>query len=241
MRSLLAYDPTFEANYKTSSFNRLRCIIDQSVELEKALPSPPWSIFGLRPLLAVTNGLRLETESQRDRHVLVPSAPSDLINLKLDSTCSTPQKVINTVRTYRRYSTMAAISQKELDDIYTFAVELGKQAGDMLMAAAQVRIDGGNASAEQPEHVEKENAVDLVTETDESMFAMTQLSIQAHFHFLNVRDPIGRGFTCSLLRPTSTSRLGTLSLTLSRCRSIHQTSDYREVSASQVRRIRFAS
>jgi hypothetical protein len=37
----------------------------------------------------------------------------------------------------------------------------------MLTDAAQIRIDGGNATAEQKEHVQKENAVDLVTETDE--------------------------------------------------------------------------
>jgi len=64
---------------------------------------------------------------------------------------------------------MADISKEELDDIYAFAVELGKEAGKMLMEAAQLRMgDGdGRASREQEEHVQKENAVDLVTETDE--------------------------------------------------------------------------
>jgi myo-inositol-1(or 4)-monophosphatase len=62
---------------------------------------------------------------------------------------------------------MATLSQEELDGIYAFAVHLGKRAGQMLTDAAQIRIDGGNATAEQKEHVQKENAVDLVTETDE--------------------------------------------------------------------------
>ena len=64
---------------------------------------------------------------------------------------------------------MAPLSQDELDGIYAFAVDLGKRAGEMLVDAAQVRIDGGDATQEEKEHVQKENAVDLVTETDESM------------------------------------------------------------------------
>jgi myo-inositol-1(or 4)-monophosphatase len=62
---------------------------------------------------------------------------------------------------------MTTLSQEELDSIYAFAVDLGKRAGQMLTEAAQIRIDGGNATPEQKEHVQKENAVDLVTETDE--------------------------------------------------------------------------
>jgi myo-inositol-1(or 4)-monophosphatase len=62
---------------------------------------------------------------------------------------------------------MTAISQEELDGIYAFAVELGREAGKMLMDAAKLRMGEGYLSKEQKEHVEKENAVDLVTETDE--------------------------------------------------------------------------
>ena len=62
---------------------------------------------------------------------------------------------------------MAELQQHELDDVYAFAVELGKRAGKMLMDAAGLRMGNGNASKEQIEHVQKENAVDLVTETDE--------------------------------------------------------------------------
>ncbi|KAF2032998.1 inositol monophosphatase [Setomelanomma holmii] len=72
---------------------------------------------------------------------------------------------------------MATISQEELDGIYAFAVELGKQAGQMLMDAAQVRIDGGIARSEEKEHVQKENAVDLVTETDENVEAFIKHQI----------------------------------------------------------------
>jgi hypothetical protein len=62
---------------------------------------------------------------------------------------------------------MTTLSQAELDGIYAFAVDLGKRAGQMLTDAAQIRIDGSNATPEQKVHVQKENAVDLVTETDE--------------------------------------------------------------------------
>ncbi|ORY10433.1 inositol monophosphatase [Clohesyomyces aquaticus] len=60
-------------------------------------------------------------------------------------------------------------SREELGDIYAFAVELGKQAGQMLLDAAKLRM--GDGSKEEKEHVQKENAVDLVTETDEDVEA----------------------------------------------------------------------
>ncbi|KAK7718669.1 hypothetical protein SLS64_002629 [Diaporthe eres] len=55
------------------------------------------------------------------------------------------------------------ISEKELDEIYAFAVQLGKDAGKMLMDAAKLRMASGGAAHES---VEKENAVDIVTKTD---------------------------------------------------------------------------
>ena len=67
----------------------------------------------------------------------------------------------------KSYNNMSELTAAELDDIYAFAVELGKEAGKMLMDAAKVRM-GDTGSREQREHVQKENAVDLVTETDES-------------------------------------------------------------------------
>jgi myo-inositol-1(or 4)-monophosphatase len=62
---------------------------------------------------------------------------------------------------------MTDISKEELDGIYLFAVGLGRQAGKMLMEAAQLRMNGGDGKNQEKEHVLKENAVDLVTETDE--------------------------------------------------------------------------
>ncbi|KAJ4305381.1 hypothetical protein N0V90_000912 [Kalmusia sp. IMI 367209] len=62
---------------------------------------------------------------------------------------------------------MAEIPREELDEIFAFAVQLGKQAGRMLTDAARLRMGDARASGEQKEHVQKENAVDLVTETDE--------------------------------------------------------------------------
>lgn len=64
---------------------------------------------------------------------------------------------------------MADLSIQELDEIYAFAVDLGKKAGKMLMDAAQLRMAGSSRGEKEKEHVQKENAVDLVTETDEGM------------------------------------------------------------------------
>lgn len=61
--------------------------------------------------------------------------------------------------------TATEISQAELDEIYAFAVQLGKDAGKMLLEAAMARCSAGRP--EEKEHVEKMNAVDLVTQTDE--------------------------------------------------------------------------
>jgi myo-inositol-1(or 4)-monophosphatase len=63
---------------------------------------------------------------------------------------------------------MSYISTEELDEIYNFAVKLGKDAGQLLLAAAKKRMgDGGVTVEDHQEHTEKENSVDLVTETDE--------------------------------------------------------------------------
>lgn len=63
-----------------------------------------------------------------------------------------------------------SLSQAQLDDIYAFAVELGKQAGKILLDGANARISGTGVTDQQ---VEKENAVDIVTKTDEgTLFAV---------------------------------------------------------------------
>lgn len=60
---------------------------------------------------------------------------------------------------------MAAIPQEQLAEIYAFAVQLGKDAGKMLMDAVQARIGDGRSGEMRSE--EKESAVDIVTKTDE--------------------------------------------------------------------------
>lgn len=60
---------------------------------------------------------------------------------------------------------MPQLKEKELDDVLAFAIQLGKDAGQMLMDAARLRF-GGDASKEQS-FTEKDNAVDIVTQTDE--------------------------------------------------------------------------
>lgn len=62
---------------------------------------------------------------------------------------------------------MSDISDQELGEIYAFAVQLGKDAGKMLMDAARSRFSEGE-SREQA-YTEKDNAVDLVTKTDEGI------------------------------------------------------------------------
>ncbi|ROV93699.1 hypothetical protein VPNG_08881 [Cytospora leucostoma] len=54
------------------------------------------------------------------------------------------------------------ITEEELDEIYAFAIQLGKDAGDMLMDAAKLRMTGGG----EQESEEKESAVDIVTKVD---------------------------------------------------------------------------
>ncbi|KAG5770490.1 hypothetical protein H9Q72_002655 [Fusarium xylarioides] len=79
------------------------------------------------------------------------------------------------------------MEQKELNDIYAFAVQLGKDAGDMLMAAAQRRIDGSGQSSSAVSYVEKENSVDIVTKTDndvENFIRTTVLSKYPDHGFL---------------------------------------------------------
>ncbi|KAJ0329772.1 hypothetical protein COL5a_003597 [Colletotrichum fioriniae] len=62
---------------------------------------------------------------------------------------------------------MADISDAELREIYDFAVQLGKEAGEMLMTAARSRWGSGG---ETQAFTEKDNSVDLVTKTDTGLF-----------------------------------------------------------------------
>jgi myo-inositol-1(or 4)-monophosphatase len=56
-------------------------------------------------------------------------------------------------------------TEKELDDVYSFAVQLGKDAGKLLLEAAQSRFSGDGQATQ--EFSEKDSAVDIVTKTDE--------------------------------------------------------------------------
>jgi myo-inositol-1(or 4)-monophosphatase len=59
---------------------------------------------------------------------------------------------------------MTAITEEELGEIYAFAIQLGKDAGKRLMDGAHARM-GDDGTAEL--HFElKENAADIVTQTD---------------------------------------------------------------------------
>ena len=57
-------------------------------------------------------------------------------------------------------------TELDLDEIYPFAIQLGKDAGQLLMNGLQRRREQSQESEEQ---VEKMNAVDIVTEVDHGM------------------------------------------------------------------------
>lgn len=83
---------------------------------------------------------------------------------------SSPQVIIhNTILSnihkhiYSATMTIDYLPQEDLDAIYAFAVDLGRRAGKLLMDRVEQRISGAAAQ----EFEEKENAVDIVTQTDE--------------------------------------------------------------------------
>ena len=60
------------------------------------------------------------------------------------------------------------VGAEDLQSIYHFAIQLGKDAGQLLLQSVKLRIAGpGNAQGRTQDFVEKANAVDLVTQTDE--------------------------------------------------------------------------
>ena len=67
------------------------------------------------------------------------------------------------------------ISTEELDRIYTFAVQLGKDAGQMLLEAAEARYSGSAQT-----HIEKDSAVDIVTQTDEGQSFRSSVIFRRH-------------------------------------------------------------
>ena len=65
-----------------------------------------------------------------------------------------------------------SISDDELQEIYRFAIQLGKDAGQMLLDGLERRRTQG-----AEEQVEKMNAVDIVTQTDHGSSAIGLSSI----------------------------------------------------------------
>lgn len=57
------------------------------------------------------------------------------------------------------------ISDDELEQIYQFAIQLGRNAGKLLLGALEDRRNA--ALSEDVEHEQKLNAVDIVTQTDQ--------------------------------------------------------------------------
>ncbi|OAQ77935.1 Inositol monophosphatase, metal-binding site [Purpureocillium lilacinum] len=79
--------------------------------------------------------------------------------------------------------TTGVMDSQELDEIHAFAVQLGKDAGQMLMQAAWRRVDGGsvNGASSSNEFDEKESSVDIVTKTDHAVEAFIRDSIAAKY------------------------------------------------------------
>ncbi|KAI1840313.1 hypothetical protein JX265_013752 [Neoarthrinium moseri] len=74
---------------------------------------------------------------------------------------------------------MPELSSEELQEIYTFAVQLGKDAGDLLMSFARARWSDNRYSVQAV--VEKDSAVDIVTKADEDVEAFIKTSIEKRF------------------------------------------------------------
>lgn len=58
------------------------------------------------------------------------------------------------------------ISEQELGEIYEFAIQLGKDAGRILMDGAQCRFGSSSGANKEQKSVEKDSSVDIVTQTD---------------------------------------------------------------------------
>ncbi|GIC91950.1 inositol monophosphatase family protein [Aspergillus udagawae] len=70
-------------------------------------------------------------------------------------------------------------TQAQLDEIYAFAIDLGRKAGDLLLERIEKQIasDSETASA----YSEKDNAVDIVTQTDEDVETFIKTAIQTRY------------------------------------------------------------
>ncbi|CAJ2499641.1 Uu.00g024940.m01.CDS01 [Anthostomella pinea] len=74
---------------------------------------------------------------------------------------------------------MVDLTEQELGDVYAFAVQLGKDAGNMLMDFARARW--GDKGVGEQSFSEKDNAVDIVTKADEDVEAFIKNSIEKRY------------------------------------------------------------
>ncbi|OQE94943.1 hypothetical protein PENNAL_c0003G10350 [Penicillium nalgiovense] len=70
-------------------------------------------------------------------------------------------------------------TQDDLDEIYAFAVDLGRKAGKLLMERVDQRISDANGRPNSFE--EKENSVDIVTQTDEDVEVFIRNALETKY------------------------------------------------------------
>ena len=63
------------------------------------------------------------------------------------------------------------LAPETLQEIYTFALQLARDAGEILLAGVEKRTGDAGARDDAPME-EKMNAVDIVTQTDLGMFSL---------------------------------------------------------------------
>ncbi|KAJ5794074.1 hypothetical protein N7457_000673 [Penicillium paradoxum] len=74
---------------------------------------------------------------------------------------------------------IGSFSQDELDEIYAFAIDLGRKAGKLLMDRVEQRISDSKGCSNTFE--EKENAVDIVTQTDEDVELFIRNALESKY------------------------------------------------------------
>ena len=76
---------------------------------------------------------------------------------------------------------MTILSEPELDEIYSFAIQLGKEAGEILLQGLERRRIGHEEDVIASEDLEKLNAVDIVTQTDNDVEEFIRLSVAKRY------------------------------------------------------------
>ncbi|QDS75690.1 hypothetical protein FKW77_007768 [Venturia effusa] len=74
---------------------------------------------------------------------------------------------------------MTSKGEEQLEEIYAFAIQLGKDAGNLLLEAANLRMRGDGRKEQTA--VEKASSVDLVTQTDEDVEAFIKRQIASRY------------------------------------------------------------